>query len=236
MVWDRDIPIEWTGLETTGGTLWEAAHRMADFLEKTNWNGNDKKVLELGSGVGWLGMVIGKNFSKCKVTMTEQENGGALDWTRQNLQRHPEIHNVIAEPLDWLEPNEELLSQHWDLVIGSDLVYNEAGVNMLPPLLGKLLLGKSNVEFLYAHTRYRYEDSDMSFLRHLRETGLRVREVWPHGVRSPPPSPKAMTQIFQDKRIAIWNIQDTESYHINASCRVADHSPTDEVTFQFDSD
>ncbi|KAJ9473635.1 hypothetical protein DIPPA_22221 [Diplonema papillatum] len=244
--WSTHFKTEWTDLDTTGGTIWEAAHVLGRFLEESGVVGSEAcgnrgrpKVLELGSGCGWLGILVALNCPQCDVVMTEQEAGGALAWTRHNLGccGHA-LPNCSVAPLDWLTGNDAITSAPWDLVIGSDLVYNEAGSDMLPALLPKLLSRSSQREaplFFYAHTRYRYEDLDMSFYRNLAANGLRVAEVWLEGEDSPPPSPRPMTEVFPTKRIAVFEVSSEPAQAPRGLYRRSEKRPTDVVLFD-DSD
>eukprot|EP01063_Lacrimia_lanifica_P031392 TRINITY_DN5160_c0_g4_i1.p1 TRINITY_DN5160_c0_g4~~TRINITY_DN5160_c0_g4_i1.p1 ORF type:complete len:259 (+),score=79.65 TRINITY_DN5160_c0_g4_i1:49-825(+) len=231
--WRRDFRTEWTTSGTTGGTLWEAAFRMADFLEGSDLFADmpGAKVLELGSGCGWLGVCVALNNPEVEVVMTDQEVEGQLEWTQHNVDIcGTPLKNIACKPLDWTVGNDAVTGVAWDVIIGSDLVYNEAGVEMLPPLLARLL--GSGGSFLYAHTRYRYEDSDMTFLQRLGEHGLQVREVWLPDAATPPPSPPPMSSVFPEKRIAIWEItKDGAPPRPAPRFRRAERAPTDVVSF-----
>ena len=75
-----------------------------------------------------------------------------------------------------------ILSEAWELVVGSDLVYNEAGKAMLPRLLGRLLCsrgGARGVSMYYAHTLNRYEFYDRDFFAALEAQGLSYVQAWP---------------------------------------------------------
>lgn len=62
------------------------------------------RILELGSGVGWLGMCLAHNLPQASlVQCTEQEQGGAMEWLRENIERnsHLSLHNLRTAALDW---------------------------------------------------------------------------------------------------------------------------------------
>ena len=118
-------------------------------------------ILELGAGCGWLGMTLAQNLTSASVCVTEMEHGGALEHLEHNVRlnrtRHP-MENLRVAACDWslwldstsdcesdvqegfvAAPNvdkqtskSDLSSQKWDLIVGSDLVYNEIGIKMLP--------------------------------------------------------------------------------------------------------
>ena len=173
--------------QTTGGKVWDAARVMLQFLDATpKMLANRPTVLELGSGTGWLGMTIACRFELTSMVMTEMLEGQALTWLEHNLARNRSaglpVHVVSAVALDWGWVNQPgthgaVLGAHWDIVIGSDLVYNEAGVRMLPQLFAAL--ANPGTRVLYAHTLNRFEFLDEQFLGALRACGLRYTEVWP---------------------------------------------------------
>ena len=95
---------------TTGGVVWKAAHRLIDYLEATadttGLSRQGVKVLELGSGTGWMGMVLAQNLRGAEaVCMTEMEAGGALTWLKRNVDKNgaelwPE-GRLTVEACDW---------------------------------------------------------------------------------------------------------------------------------------
>eukprot|EP01065_Artemidia_motanka_P022370 TRINITY_DN26560_c0_g1_i1.p1 TRINITY_DN26560_c0_g1~~TRINITY_DN26560_c0_g1_i1.p1 ORF type:complete len:262 (+),score=66.93 TRINITY_DN26560_c0_g1_i1:124-909(+) len=227
--WHCDIDdSEWAHLRTTGGCVWGAARRLATFLEHASGGlGAFKagsRVLELGSGAGWLGLTVARNAPGCVVQMTEQAEGGALKWLEHNIQKARACGKELCEvragecdwgvagrPLDGQEDSEATctLRQHWDVVLGSDLVYEDAGVHLLPKVLASVV--KSDTLCFYAHTRGRFEDKDMEFVSNLEEAGLSVREVWEEGAPPPPPSPSSpLTELFPEQRVAVWWVSSGE--------------------------
>ena len=244
--WRRQFTTEWAPLGTTGGTLWEAGFVLADFLEATgavaaaarcaNTRGSEAKLLELGSGCGWLGICVAANHPDVDVHLTDQEEEGQLAWTEHNVELSGVRESCGARcttlPLDWVTGNPDVEANCYDLIFGSDLVYNEAGVELLPLLLKRLLVG-SKTRFLYAHTRYRYEDADMTFYQNIAAQGLLIRECYADGTEAPPTSPLPMTQVFPEKRIAIFEILHPEAQPdwTIPRCTVLKKGPTDSVVF-----
>lgn len=169
--------------------VWDAARTLLQLLEaRPQYLTGRPAVLELGSGTGWLGMTLACRFGLSEMVMTEAVEGGALEWLSLNLKRneHLPISSCRVAALDWAwaehppsGPNcpELLLDRQWDVVLGSDLVYNEVGVEMLPRVLAAL--ARPGTCMLYAHTLNRFEFMDHDFLRALWSSGLSFRLVWP---------------------------------------------------------
>ena len=56
---------------TTGGRVWDAAHRLAEFLEASQEELDlcrpGLRVVELGAGCGWLAMTLARNLPEAQV-------------------------------------------------------------------------------------------------------------------------------------------------------------------------
>ena len=108
-------------------------------------------------------------------------------------------------------------STAWDFVLGSDLVYDDAGVAMLPRVFRRLLDNAAKARergekrkrpvAYYAHTKYRYELRDIEFFAEMSRCGLVVTEVREPNVPTPPESPEPLSQLFPEKRIAVFRIE-----------------------------
>eukprot|EP01126_Amoeba_proteus_P042527 TRINITY_DN4624_c0_g1_i5.p1 TRINITY_DN4624_c0_g1~~TRINITY_DN4624_c0_g1_i5.p1 ORF type:complete len:233 (+),score=38.06 TRINITY_DN4624_c0_g1_i5:296-994(+) len=97
-----------------------------------------------------------------------------------------------------------LLETRWDMIIGSDLVYDEAGVYMLPQVMK--ILSNSKTQIFYAHTKKRYEMIDIDFFEELRKNGFRVEECRERGMETPPDSPPPLSECFPPMRIAVFHM------------------------------
>ncbi len=98
-----------------------------------------------------------------------------------------------------------LSSTPWDFIIGSDLIYNEAGARMLPRVLQAL--SQPYTQTYYVHTKHRFDHLDMVFLEQLEHVGLEWQEVRAPGDLSPPPSPPPLTDLFPEFRVAVYRIK-----------------------------
>lgn len=169
--WKRDIKVNCKDLATTGGQVWEAAYVLAEYLEKIqNEIGLNRpcRILELGAGTGWLGLVLAKNLPNAQVTLTDRDECGQLDWLRHNASLN-DLDNVTVAELEWTEMGD--FPREWDFVVGSDLVYNETVARLLPPVLAEL---KSS-QIWIAFTSWDLEATGI-FKMGLEKTGLRGDE------------------------------------------------------------
>ena len=148
--------------QTTGGEVWDAARKLLDYLVADGLAGAIS-VLELGAGCGWLGMSLAQALPHLElVVLTELVDGGALDWLDHNLEINRNAGScapsVRMKALDWncfvdgtldvdasahrgfLAGRGYWASPKWrdrpfDVVIGSDLVYDHAGAAALVRVL-----------------------------------------------------------------------------------------------------
>ena len=256
--------------------MWQAAHRLADYLEAVASDvGLDRpgaKILELGAGTGWLGMVLARNLPDAeRVVATEMAAGGALEWLRRNVRKNESLAEergcqlwppgrLQTEECDWsvyqggapsvsgygvddaddaeedkpdpapgsvagsIPGSPTLDAVPWDFIVGSDLVYDDNGVRMLPrvirSLLEKAAATRANPDLdlgldphapppraYYCHTKYRYELRDIEFYAEMRACGLEMKEVREPGVPTPPASPEPLSQLFPEKRVAVYRVQ-----------------------------
>ena len=193
---DTDEYMSFATEQTTGGHVWDAARCMLSYFEaNAELLAAVPRILELGAGTGFLGMSLACRFSVEQMVLTEMVHGGALDWLEHNVERNRqaglELQAVRTAALDWSWVDKgaaldktgeqalaELLATQYDYVIGSDLVYNEIGVEKLPRVIAALA-SNGRARVLYAHTLNRFEFFDRDFFEALATAGLECMEVWP---------------------------------------------------------
>jgi hypothetical protein len=108
-------------------------------------------------------------------------------------------------------------------------VYDDNGTWMLPKVFRALLdysskarrkelmtmnqsdaPAKKTACAFYAHTKYRYELRDIEFFAEMKKCGLVLTEVKEPNAPTPPSSPEALSQLFPEKRIAVFRITRAE--------------------------
>ena len=153
----------------------------------------------------------------------QAEQHRALAWLEHNLEANRRngslARSVSAEALDWAwvadsvvasDPAARtLLERPFNLVIGSDLVYDHAGAAALV----RVLFGASSVALaqdpqgrvLYAHTVNRFEDLDLEFFSALERSGLLAERVWAASDRPPTPE-EPFAELFPQQWVGIYEI------------------------------
>lgn len=101
--------------------IWEASIVLAHHLVQAEL-GKDQAILELGAGMGVTGLFLGAYGHK--VTITDYDDD-AIELLRMNAELNG-LTNVSIRKLDWHSPN---LTEEYDVICGSELVYNEASID-----------------------------------------------------------------------------------------------------------
>lgn len=169
---------------TTGGEVWKAANVLVVFLSSliidastcstsdstmtTTTTTRKLKILELGSGCGFAALELARRHSDRieSIVCTEQANG------LSHLQRNIDLNSdcdwsklVTARCFDWsdnIEQSEFFVSNEFDFVIGSDLVYSDIGLALLVNVFAQFEKRFANhrCRFIYVHTLHRFDIMD----------------------------------------------------------------------------
>ncbi|XP_007905224.1 EEF1A lysine methyltransferase 3-like [Callorhinchus milii] len=116
--------------------IWDAGIFLCKYIEKQNMDFTGKKVIELGSGTGLVGIFAG--LLGANVTLTDRWH--VLDQIKSNV-----FANIPASALDrckvcallWGTDHTHFPSDY-DFIFGSDIVYNKDFYTLLPKTLEHL--------------------------------------------------------------------------------------------------
>lgn len=136
--------------------VWDAAIVLGRYLEKIAAQLHGKKVIELGAGTGFAGIVaslLGGN-----VTITDRKM--ALNVTRMNVEGNlgKDQNSVAIKELEWGQ-DVSSFSPPFDFVLGADVVYIEETFNDLQKTLQDLC-DENSIVLLSCKIRY---DRDKRF-------------------------------------------------------------------------
>lgn len=155
---------------TTHLSVWPAAQCFAKWLEQNSsaigLNAAGAKVLELGSGTGFLGCTLARNLPAAKlVQLTDLAD--AVDDLKQYCNEFSKQHNVnnlhvcacnweeYGAPDTQIRPCQDSgvdRADGWDFILGSDLVWNHTNIKLLPPAVKAALRGgNAGCTAYYAH-------------------------------------------------------------------------------------
>ncbi|EGC35226.1 hypothetical protein DICPUDRAFT_33767 [Dictyostelium purpureum] len=119
--------------------VWESGIGFGKWLLENKKIFEGKEVLELGSGLGVLGFMAGLI---CKSVLMTDYTPKILSTLKENLKynssRIPEIKKACSvESLDWYKDKPK--SFYYDIVIGSEVVYDEKNVDQLSNIIHQSL-------------------------------------------------------------------------------------------------
>uniref|UniRef100_A0A183CME4 FAM86 domain-containing protein n=1 Tax=Globodera pallida TaxID=36090 RepID=A0A183CME4_GLOPA len=137
---------------TTGLSCWQASSVLANFLFHPSHCGTFSAVshvLELGAGCGLAGISFAASNAMAKVTLTDA-HPSVLCQLRGNVALNFDCAKsktaaVSVEYLDWTDYERNSLPQDVDLIIASDVVFDQSLFRPFAALLRHLLHGESAV-------------------------------------------------------------------------------------------
>ncbi|GMH40558.1 hypothetical protein BSKO_08462 [Bryopsis sp. KO-2023] len=149
-----------------GVVVWDAAIVLAHYLHKNPYELKGKRVVELGSGTGVVGLaaaLLGAN-----VILTDLPR--MMDLLQRNIEGNSQESQVRALPLTW---GQDLsgLEAPFDFVLASDVVYNRHDFHKLASTLESLSGPNTKIVMSHEHREGMHE-----FFEILRQQGS-VREV-----------------------------------------------------------
>jgi len=114
--------------------IWEASLVMAEYLAGITVDPK-KRFLEIGSGMGIAG-IVASSFGH-DITLTEY-NTDALNFARANAEKNriDTDSTLKIVRLDWNEP---ILEETYDLIFGSEIIYNDRDYQPILRLFEKFL-------------------------------------------------------------------------------------------------
>uniref|UniRef100_H2YUE6 Uncharacterized protein n=1 Tax=Ciona savignyi TaxID=51511 RepID=H2YUE6_CIOSA len=156
------------------GVVWEAADVLANFMvEKYDFHG--KKVLELGSGTGLVGMVAA--YMGAHVTLTDLDK--FLPILEENIELNMNLiktgsknGTVKVSELKWGEKLAKF-DPTYDFVLGADIIYSE---DLFPALLDTLCYFHGGGSKIILGSKLRYDRVEVFILK-LNQKFRTVKEV-----------------------------------------------------------
>lgn len=133
------------------GEVWDASLVMGYFMINSNSEKvisfKNKSFIELGAGTGILGLIAAtKNASKVVLT----DKGDCIGMLKENYETNKHILNnetsIEIKELDWMNVNDlHNIKDHFDYIIGSDLVWKDELIKPLHDVI-EYLMNMNNSE------------------------------------------------------------------------------------------
>ncbi|XP_059057127.1 protein-lysine N-methyltransferase EEF2KMT [Achroia grisella] len=178
---------------TTGMRTWEAAFMLVDWALCNQELFHNKTVLELGSGVGFTGIVISK-FCRPREMILSDCHDDVLKTISDNIEiNFPDItmnenknyvsyvnekHYLGTINLDWNDNNVKNIAfkNLPDIIIGADIIYDPSLLIPLSTVIEAFLQSNKNI-IMYIASVIRNEETFHNFLKILDMKGLRYQKL-----------------------------------------------------------
>lgn len=145
------------------GQLWPAGKALARKMSETDIE--NRRILELGCGLGLSSLVLQRRGADITASDYHPLAEPFLDYNAALNQLPP----ITYHNLPWEQPSAEL--GRFDLIIGSDILYERDHADMLARLVNRLASPSSEVIITCPGRRYRGR-----FSRALKAQGYRLKE------------------------------------------------------------
>ncbi|KAG7099775.1 hypothetical protein E1B28_001587 [Marasmius oreades] len=176
---------------TTGLRTWSASLHLAEYIIIHSDLIRKKRILELGSGIGFLGIIVATVQRLLQQPMPiwlTDGNEVVLAQCRKNVSldcnlssSHPDVHYGNLDWFDALENDPRLdgfiKECDPDLVLGADIVFDPTLIEPLVALLSQLLRRKDRGRMSIIALTVRKEETYRGFLTAVQERGMTVEEL-----------------------------------------------------------
>ncbi|OQS02552.1 hypothetical protein THRCLA_21394 [Thraustotheca clavata] len=161
------------------GKLWDSALILTTYLARNPHLLKSKRVLEVGSGLGLVGMVCAFLGAK-SVTLTDMDE--VVPMLNYNIRLNNLQKNAVAKALCWGSPADHL-EPPFDVVVMSDVVYDPTGYS---PLVQSILdVSVNTTKILMAHRSRHPQEKDFfdQLDKYFTVKSIPLESIWAHESR-----------------------------------------------------
>ncbi|GBN98573.1 Protein-lysine N-methyltransferase EEF2KMT [Araneus ventricosus] len=166
---------------TTGLQTWEAAKYLSEWCIRNKSYFQNKTILELGSGIGLLGIIILKFCDPAKYIFSDKSDE-VIKLLSSNIKINFKNHdNIVTEQrqLMWADiSDEEAKVISPDVILGTDIVFDIDTIGSLVQALNILMVKKGTCA--YIASTIRNPETNHKFLEQLGRSGLSYQTVESH--------------------------------------------------------
>jgi len=136
----------------TAWKVWDSAIILSRWFHANSEILTGKKVLEVGSGCGLVGLLASLYSKETTLTDYLPEIVEVLKTNTKLNYPHGGADHILSCVLDWekvvVDSSKETEAKRYDIIFGSDLVYNLQHAEWLPVVIDKLLVHSSTSRFI----------------------------------------------------------------------------------------
>lgn len=165
-----------TDPDLTGQILWPGCKLLLTWIDKNIDYFDNKKIVELGSGIAICSLFIAK-YGKSKKIVTTDGSDIVIDLIKENS-KLAGCDNVECELLSWGRmSSKSFVEEHetFDIVMGSEIAYNENCIDALVITVNELL--SNDGVFIIGHID-RYGQVTRYFFNKLHEYNLTIERSY----------------------------------------------------------
>ena len=166
-----------TDCDNTGLKIHAGAHVAIRFIRTLKGLLNERRVVELGTGIGIVGLSVARTCNAASLVLTDG-NPNAIAITNKNIFSTGLQDQIHAVELSWghVSPDFRCGLHETDVVLGCELMYYKTDVRSLVETVSDLLA--SDGIFIHAH-HFRKEGLDSELADVLAEFGYETVECAP---------------------------------------------------------
>ncbi len=111
------------------GIVWPSSVVLAHHMHK--YDTADKRILEVGCGIGLTSLLLNKN--NADITATDH-HPAANEFLKRNIELNS-ASPIVFSRLDWADEQDDL--GLFDVIVGSDLLYEDYNINLLANFINR---------------------------------------------------------------------------------------------------
>ncbi|KAI7884384.1 hypothetical protein K492DRAFT_173990 [Lichtheimia hyalospora FSU 10163] len=162
--------------ESTGHTMahhvWDCGIWLCHYLAHYSPSKQYNHVLELGSGTAIAGLYAAHALAPALMCLTDLPEAVSSIKNNVALQQWDKHQKVLVEALEWGKDQQVMENEHLDLVIISDLLYNQSSHDVLIDTLRRLMDRHPGLQTLLIY-KPRYPNEERAFFDKIQKLGWR---------------------------------------------------------------
>lgn len=156
--------------------VWSTAMALTNYLLANPALVQDKKVVELGAGLGLCGLTAA-TLGASSVVLTDREPF-ALHCALSTAACHDGLANLVkGSMLDWCDTNPQQVVENPDVILASDVLYDGETIEAMAGVCQRLVSSQGGLLLIADPKVERFSGARQRFLQHLENVAKRTQVV-----------------------------------------------------------